>query len=137
MQEDVKEPTLLADRFDGAHSIICLECDRKSYSLEDVKHKFCGACGYHVHEGHAHAIVDGVGVGSGVVSWEIRKNHPQYRGSWVIARMNKPINGMIKPTDSFIAAASLEKMRAILGEFCEFRFPRNEDCEIDLIETWI
>ncbi len=137
MQDDVTEPTLQAERFNGPHSIICLECSRKSLSPDDIKHKFCSLCGYHVHMGHSHAIVDGVGTGDGLVSWEIRSNHPRYQGGWVVARMNKPIDGMVKPTDSFIAAASLEKMREILSKFCAFRFPRSVDSEIDLIETWV
>ena len=28
-------------------SIKCLRCGRTSYSLGDVEHLYCGACGYH------------------------------------------------------------------------------------------
>lgn len=28
-------------------SILCLRCGRRSHNVEDVRHIYCGACGYH------------------------------------------------------------------------------------------
>ena len=49
--------TIAPDR----QSIQCLRCGRMSYSLEDVAHLYCGACGYHVAPSRAHERCLGCG----------------------------------------------------------------------------
>ena len=43
----IKGKTFEINSVNHVHSIICLKCDKTSYSKGDIENLYCGKCGWH------------------------------------------------------------------------------------------